>query len=295
MAVQNLQSDSILDAASGIMTTDRFPKIRSMTLSSTTGNDDEKNNNHRHHPRVVGIAKGAGMIEPNMATMLSYILTDAKVSQTDLRRILKRVVDETFNCLSVDGDESTSDMVVCMASNQIGPDDDDYDDSDASKDSFLNELEEAILHVCKGLASDIVRNGEGTSHVMRVKINNFPGPADDSRDLGRFICNSNLFKCAVTGNDPNVGRLAAAIGSYMGKQYKKNKTNKDGIEGNMMMMKDIMSNLSVSLGGYKIFNNGKFTWDDDDDDDKKEKNGDVVIDDNDDDNDDGDNNDMMEL
>ena len=215
-AVKNMQTDSVLNAAEAIMTTDRFPKVRSITLSNGA--------------RVVGIAKGAGMIEPNMATMLSYILTDATVPKEKLQSMLGSVVDDTFNCLSVDGDESTSDTVVCLASNQI------------SEDVDLAEFESAMKHVSKGLAADIVRNGEGTSHVMRVVISNFPGSKKDARFLGRHIVNSPLFKCAVSGNDPNTGRLAGAIGSYMGKYMPDSDTSK----------------MSLTLGGRCIFSEGKF-------------------------------------
>lgn len=215
-AVKNLQSASVLNAARAIMTTDRFPKVRSKTLSNGA--------------RVVGIAKGAGMIEPNMATMLSYILTDATVPKDRLQSMLRSVVDQTFNCLSIDGDESTSDTVVCVSSNQV------TDGVD------MGEFQSALLSVCKGLASDIVRNGEGTSHVMRVSISGFPGTTREARFLGRHIVNSPLFKCAVSGNDPNTGRLAAAIGSYMGKY----------------MPDADLSKVALTLGGRSIFSGGKF-------------------------------------
>jgi len=215
-AVKNMQSKSVLNAAEAIMTTDRFPKVRSITLSNGA--------------RVVGIAKGAGMIEPNMATMLSYILTDATVPKEKLQSMLGSVVDDTFNCLSVDGDESTSDTVVCLASNQV------------SDEVDLEEFESALKSVSKGLAADIVRNGEGTSHVMRVVISNFPGTKKEARFLGRHIVNSPLFKCAVSGNDPNTGRLAGAIGSYMGKYMPDSDTSK----------------VSLTLGGRCIFSEGKF-------------------------------------
>lgn len=216
LALKNMQSDSVLNAARAIMTTDRFPKVRSITLSNGA--------------RLVGIAKGAGMIEPNMATMLSYLMTDAVVSKADLQRILSKVVDESFNCLSIDGDESTSDSVVAVASNQV-------------KEAVdLQEFEDAMLFVGKGLAADIVRNGEGTSHVMRVQIEKFPGTKREARFLGRHIVNSPLFKCAVAGNDPNTGRLAGAIGSFMGKY----------------MPDTDLSTMSLTLGGRLIFSNGKF-------------------------------------
>mmetsp|Transcript_23444 Transcript_23444/g.27119 ORF Transcript_23444/g.27119 Transcript_23444/m.27119 type:complete len:500 (-) Transcript_23444:1061-2560(-) len=215
-AITNLRADSLMNAAEAIMTTDRFPKIRSITLSNGA--------------RVVGTAKGAGMIEPNMATMLSYILTDATIPKDKLQSMLSSVVDETFNCLSVDGDESTSDTVVCIASNQV------------SGSVDYDEFQSALMHVSKGLAADIVRNGEGTSHVMRVVISNFLGTNKEARFLGRHIVNSPLFKCAVSGNDPNTGRLAGAIGSYLGK-YMPDLDN---------------SKMSLTLGGRCIFSEGKF-------------------------------------
>jgi glutamate N-acetyltransferase / amino-acid N-acetyltransferase len=214
-AAEKLQSESALAAAKAICTTDRFPKVRSKTLSNGA--------------RIVGIAKGAGMIEPNMATMLSYIMTDAKVSKSDLQQILSGVTKESFNSISVDGDESTSDTAVLISSNQLDGVD-------------LAEFRSGVELVCKGLAADMVRNGEGTSHVIRVSISNFPGSDHEARRLGRHIVNSPLFKCAVAGNDPNTGRLAAAIGSFMGK-FK----NEESVGG-----------MSLVLGGRTIFRNGKF-------------------------------------
>lgn len=214
-AVANLQSGSALEAAQAICTTDRYPKVRSKTLSCGA--------------RIVGIAKGAGMIEPNMATMLSYIMTDATIPKARLQEMLAKAVDQSYNSISVDGDESTSDTVALVASNQV-------------KDTDEAEFEQALQAVCKGLSADIVRNGEGTGHVMRVEISNMPGTSHDARRLGRHIVNSPLFKCAVSGNDPNTGRLAAAIGSYMGK-FKNDENVKE---------------MELTLGGRVIFSNGKF-------------------------------------
>jgi glutamate N-acetyltransferase/amino-acid N-acetyltransferase len=216
-AIKNMDPKSGLDAATAIMTTDRWPKLRSKTLKSGA--------------RIVGIAKGAGMIEPNMATMLSYLMTDATIPKANMQKILSRVVNQSYNSISVDGDESTSDTVICIGSNQVEGTDE-------------AEFESALMEICKGLAADIVRNGEGTGHVMRVVISNFPGTDLDARRLGRHIVNSPLFKCAVSGNDPNTGRLAGAIGSYMGKY----KTDVDV---------DV-SKMTLTLGGREIFKNGKF-------------------------------------
>jgi len=216
-AVANMQQESALDAAKAICTTDRYAKVRSKTLSNGA--------------RIVGIAKGAGMIEPNMATMLSYIMTDATVSRAELQSMLKDVADQSFNSISVDSDESTSDTVAVIASNKFDP------------LSDQEEFHKALHEVCSGLAADIVRNGEGTGHVMRVVVSNYPGSDLEARRLGRHVVNSPLFKCAVSGNDPNTGRLAGAIGSYMGKYAEA------GIS---------VDKMTLSLGGRVIFSNGKF-------------------------------------
>ena len=192
-AVEDLQTRSALSAARDIMTTDRYPKLRSRTLSSGA--------------RLVGIAKGAGMIEPNMATMLCYLMTDATVGRSELQAMLSDSVDGSFNSISVDGDESTSDTTVLVASNRV----------ETSGEADLAEFREALREVMTGLAGDLVRNGEGTGHVMRVSVSNYPGTDHGARSLGRWIVNSPLFKCAVAGNDPNTGRLAGAIGSFLGK------------------------------------------------------------------------------
>mmetsp|Transcript_16839 Transcript_16839/g.39909 ORF Transcript_16839/g.39909 Transcript_16839/m.39909 type:complete len:510 (+) Transcript_16839:194-1723(+) len=193
-AVESLQTESALNAARDIMTTDRYPKLRSRTLSNGA--------------RLVGVAKGAGMIEPNMATMLCYLMTDATIEKASLQKMLSGAVDNSFNSISVDGDESTSDTTVLVASNQVPTDD---------KGAIEAEFNGALLEVMTGLAGDLVRNGEGTGHVMRVQIDGYPGTDKEARFLGRWIVNSPLFKCAVSGNDPNTGRLAGAIGSFMGK------------------------------------------------------------------------------
>lgn len=169
------------------------------------------------------------MIEPNMATMLAYILTDSTVPKAKLQQMLSDIVPKSFNSISVDGDESTSDTVVLLASNQYPLEDD-------------NEFRQALEKICIGLASDIVRNGEGTAHVIKVNIENFPGSEKEARCLGRHIVNSPLFKCAVNGNDPNTGRLAGAIGSFMGK-FKPDES---------------VDKMSLTLGGRCIFSNGRF-------------------------------------
>ncbi|ETV93201.1 glutamate N-acetyltransferase/amino-acid acetyltransferase, variant 2 [Aphanomyces invadans] len=182
--VESLQDTSILPAAAGIMTTDLYPKIRSVDVCGG---------------RIVGIAKGAGMVEPNMATMLSYILTDLAVPRDLLRRLLADVVDKTYNSMSVDTDESTSDTLAIVSSGEIPFD-----------VEHLDEFRAGLYDVCAGLCEDIVRNGEGAHHVMQVVVK---GAMDEvqAKGIGKSIVNSPLLKCAVAGNDPNVGRLVMAV------------------------------------------------------------------------------------
>jgi glutamate N-acetyltransferase/amino-acid N-acetyltransferase len=187
-AVAALQRDSLLPAAEAIMTTDLYPKLRRVDLPGGAS--------------IVGIAKGAGMVEPNMATMLVYLLTDAAVARAELRAALSEAVDGSFNCISVDSDTSTSDTVALLSSGEAGP-------VDAAA------FRAGLRQVCGALAQDVVRNGEGVRHVLRVRVSGAPDDAS-ARQLGKAIVNSPLFKTAVAGNDPNVGRLVAALGKEAG-------------------------------------------------------------------------------
>lgn len=212
----NLAGGSILPAAEGIVTTDLYPKIRSALCGEG---------------RVVGIAKGAGMIEPNLATMLVYVLTDLAVPREQLRAILGRVADRTFNRISVDSDTSTSDTVAALSSSRVPCPD-------------LAAFEAALEAVCSDLAEDVVRNGEGVRHVLRVRVSGAPAVAAACA-LGKAIVNAPLFKCAVAGNDPNVGRLVQAIGKHVGATG----------------MAIDLSRLRACIGGHEIFADGAFRLD----------------------------------
>ena len=187
-AVASLQAASILPAADAIMTTDLYPKIRRAVLPGGAS--------------LVGIAKGAGMIEPNLATMLVYLLTDAAVPRAALRAALAEAVEPSFNAMSIDSDTSTSDTVAILASGAAGP---------VEPGAFRA----ALRQVCCDLAEDVVRNGEGVRHVLRVRLSGAPDDAS-ARALAKAIVNSPLLKTAVAGNDPNVGRLVAALGKEAG-------------------------------------------------------------------------------
>ena len=211
-----LTGNSILPAAEGIVTTDLYPKIRRASVGAGS---------------IVGIAKGAGMIEPNLATMLVYILTDLAVPRDELRTILKRAVDFSFNTISIDSDTSTSDTVALLSSSRVPCDD-------------RVDFERALTQVCRDLAEDVVRNGEGVRHVIRVQIQHAPS-REIASSLGKAIVNAPLFKCAVAGNDPNVGRLVQAIGKYAGASHQ-------AID---------LSGLVLRMGGIELFSNGVFRLD----------------------------------
>jgi glutamate N-acetyltransferase/amino-acid N-acetyltransferase len=152
---------------------------------------------------IVGIAKGAGMIEPDLATMLVFLLTDLDVPRDELRAALDEAVEASFQDVSVDSDTSTSDTVVALASGRRprpGP----------------RAFRDALARVCRDLAEDVVRNGEGVHHVMRVAVSGAPDRAA-ARAIGKAVVNSPLLKCAVNGNDPNVGRLLCAVGKHAGR------------------------------------------------------------------------------
>ena len=179
------------DAARAIMTTDPFPKAASVEITSARGTF-----------RIGGIAKGSGMIEPNMATMLGFVTTDAAVEPAILQRALKAVVDDTFNAITVDGECSTNDCVFVLANGASGV---------ALGDADFSLLVEALRQVCEPLAVGIVRGGEGATKLITVRVTGAASNAD-ARRTARAIANSLLVKTAIHGGDPNWGRLVAVAG-----------------------------------------------------------------------------------
>jgi glutamate N-acetyltransferase/amino-acid N-acetyltransferase len=172
-------------AARGIMTTDTVSKVAEATIEGSAA-------------RVVGIAKGVGMIEPNMATMIAVVLTDADVTPAELDAAFRRVVDATFNCVSIDTDTSTSDTAVILASGSAGA-------------VNLEAFELALLDVCLTLTKKIARDGEGAETLIEVVVDGARDRAQAKR-VAKAIVNSPLVKTAVHGADPNWGRVAMAIG-----------------------------------------------------------------------------------
>lgn len=190
--VAGLQEDAIEMAAHAMMTTDTFPKGAAATLQGEGG-----------EIRIAGIAKGSGMIAPDMATMLVYIFTDARISATNLQKLLSRNVDETFNSITVDSDTSTSDTLLLAATGQSA--------AAELKGAALKAFEVALRGVMMNLAHQVVRDGEGATKFVEVRVTGAATPSD-AHKAALAIANSPLVKTAIAGQDPNWGRIVAAIG-----------------------------------------------------------------------------------
>ena len=180
-----LTSNDASGPALGMMTTDTVAKLAEAAVAGSTA-------------RIVGMAKGVGMIEPDMATHISLLFTDAEIGSTDLDAAFRRVVDRTFNCVSIDTDTSTSDSSVIMASGAAGPVD-------------LGAFETALYEVALELTMQIARDGEGAQSLIEVCVDRARDRAQAKR-VAKAIVNSPLVKTAVHGGDPNWGRVAMAIG-----------------------------------------------------------------------------------
>jgi len=186
-AKEELREDALEEVATAIMTTDKQKKISIRNINKPEGSGI-----------IYALAKGAGMIEPNMATMLCFILTDMKIKTNNLQNILKRVADKTFNCLSIDTDTSTSDTVVLL-SNEL------------SIEVEENEFENVLLDICTDLTKKIARDGEGATKLIELSISDAES-LDQAKKIGKSVLNSPLVKTAIYGGDPNWGRFVMAIG-----------------------------------------------------------------------------------
>ena len=184
--------ESVMAFARAIMTTDTRPKLASTQLKIG-----------RNTFSVLGIAKGSGMIHPNLATMLVYLFTDIDASSAVLRKVLGNAVDASFNRISVDGDTSTNDTVLLLASGTSK--------CNASDSSALKKFSSAVTAICKNLAEQIVIDGEGVKHVVELTVDGARNNADADR-IARTIGHSQLVKTAWAGADPNWGRILAAAG-----------------------------------------------------------------------------------
>jgi glutamate N-acetyltransferase/amino-acid N-acetyltransferase len=214
-AFRSLSPDGGPSAARAIMTTDPFPKEAAFDVHADAGTF-----------RVGGIAKGSGMIEPMMATMLGFVTTDAAVAPELLQRALKAAVDDTFNAITVDGECSTNDCVLALANGASGV---------RLTEGDYPFLVDALRTVCEPLAIGIVRGGEGATKLVTIRV--VGGASDeDARRAARAIANSPLVKTAVHGGDPNWGRLVAVMGRS-GAAFTLEKS-------------------AVRIGGIELFRNG---------------------------------------
>ncbi len=195
-ALPNVKPVTWADAARAIMTTDTVPKAASR----------EGKVGSNHTVRATGIAKGAGMIHPNMATMLGFIACDAKVSQPVLQLLTQEVADMSFNSITVDGDTSTNDSFVIIATGRNG-----QSEIDNIADPRYQQLRDLLGNLALELAQAIVRDGEGATKFITIQVDN-AASREDARRIAYAIAHSPLVKTAFYASDPNLGRLLAAIG-----------------------------------------------------------------------------------
>ena len=191
-AAQVATKQGMADFARAIMTTDTRPKLASATVHAG-----------KAAINILGIAKGAGMIHPQLATMLVYLFTDAVASPIELKRALSEICEQTFNCISIDGDTSTNDTVLLLASGQSG--------IRLKPPSVRKDFSEALLQVCQSLAEQIVSDGEGVKHVIRLVVEQAVS-REEAREVAQAVAHSLLVKTAWAGADPNWGRILAAVG-----------------------------------------------------------------------------------
>ena len=193
-AIANLKEDSWFDAAEAIMTTDTQPKAASRVVTIAG-----------KRVTMTGISKGAGMIKPNMATMLGFMACDAKISQPVLETLVKQAADASFNCITIDGDTSTNDSFMLMAT---GAGELEVNDTASSE---YKALAEAVIGLSQELAQMIVRDGEGATKFITVRVEQ-GRDVEECRKIAYAIGHSPLVKTAFFASDPNLGRILAAIG-----------------------------------------------------------------------------------
>jgi glutamate N-acetyltransferase/amino-acid N-acetyltransferase len=193
-AIANLNEDSWFDAAEAIMTTDTQPKAASRVVTIAG-----------KRVTMTGMSKGAGMIKPNMATMLGFMACDAKISQPVLQTLVKQAADASFNCITIDGDTSTNDSFMLMAT---GAGELEVNDTASSE---YQALAEAVIGLSQELAQMIVRDGEGATKFITVRVEQ-GRDVEECRKIAYAIGHSPLVKTAFFASDPNLGRILAAIG-----------------------------------------------------------------------------------
>ena len=211
-----------IKAAMGILTTDTRPKL-SMEECKIAGTP----------VKIYGIAKGSGMIHPDMATTLGFVFTDAKISSSILKQLLRKNIENTFNAISCDGDTSTNDMVTIFSTGIAK-----NKKITSYKDKILDDFDRSLNSVLKNLAKSVAADGEGASKFVVVKVEKCKNE-EDAKKICFSISNSPLVKTALAGEDPNWGRIVMAVGKA------KVKIN--------------LNKLNINIGPYKIIENGKIS------------------------------------
>ncbi|MFN5826824.1 MAG: bifunctional glutamate N-acetyltransferase/amino-acid acetyltransferase ArgJ [Rhodobacterales bacterium] len=192
--VANLSGSGMAAAARAIMTTDTFPKGAAATVTGDGG-----------QIRIAGIAKGSGMIAPDMATMLVYIFTDAQIAPPLLQKMLSRQIGDTFNAITVDSDTSTSDALIVAATGKSKA------AEITARSPVAKPFEAALRGVMMDLAHQVIRDGEGATKFVEIRVTGAVSPQDAHR-VAMAVANSPLVKTAIAGQDPNWGRIVAAVG-----------------------------------------------------------------------------------
>jgi glutamate N-acetyltransferase / amino-acid N-acetyltransferase len=215
-----LKADGWQDAAAAIMTTDTFPKgaVRDTNIGGKP-------------VTIAGIAKGSGMIAPDMATMLSFVFTDARLPAELLQLLLREAVDKSFNCITVDGDTSTSDTLLIGATGKAK-----HPRVSCPRDPRLADFRAALQDLLRDLAQQVVRDGEGASKFITINVRG-AASHNGARRIGLAIANSPLVKTAIAGEDANWGRIVMAVG-------------KSGERADR-------DRLAISIGGVKVAEQGE--------------------------------------
>jgi glutamate N-acetyltransferase/amino-acid N-acetyltransferase len=195
-----LSEDAWEAAARGIMTTDTFPKAATRTASIGDA-----------QVRITGIAKGSGMIAPDMATMLCFVFTDARIPADALQTMLKKGVDSSFNCTTVDSDTSTSDTVLLIATGQAKHPRIPSADGNAARNRMLADFARALNELLLDLALQVTRDGEGAQKFIKIDVTGAVNPRSAKR-IAMTVANSPLVKTAIAGEDANWGRIVMAVG-----------------------------------------------------------------------------------
>ncbi len=219
--IKSLKADGWADAAAAIMTTDTFPKLATRTAKIGKAT-----------VTINGFCKGSGMIAPDMATMLAFVATDAKIPADILQTLLSRGADRSFNSITVDGDTSTSDTLLLVASGQGAK----HPKPVSAGDKLLKDFREKLEDLLQDLATQVVKDGEGAQKLVTIDISGAASAAA-ARRIGLAVGNSPLVKTAIAGEDANWGRIVAAVGKA-GEKADRDK-------------------LSVSVGGVEITRNGQ--------------------------------------